>query len=793
VTAYTNDKLTETHYDTYTGIPTAFTSSLHNSGYSAFLTASSGAPDYAEPIAASSRTLGMVTWTWSKLVGDLDDYTETVNIYDNKGRLIQVQSYNINRGKDVLTTQYDFSGKVLGTHLRHIMKDATTQQTYEVATKNLYDAAGRLVTVQKKTVPATGTNWKTVSALEYDELGRLKTKKLGLDPAMPTSPMETLAYEYNIRGWLLGMNRAYAKSTTSTANRFGFDMGYDKKDFTVALSGSSAPASYNSDAQYNGNICGMLWKSAGDGELRRYDFHYDRVNRLQAAMFYQHTSSSTWSNSELDFRMTSLLYDANGNLQSLSRMGWKLTTGSTDIDVLEYFYFNGGNKLQAVKDWIPADNKLEDFFDLNTTTTDYGYDVNGNLVTDLNRRIGTATGVNLTSTPAIRYNHLNQLDRVRQRAADGTTKGDIEYEYDAITGERLKKIVTENSSTANGNYKITTKTYYIRGFVYERKTYEPANPQSPNYEVRLQYLAHEEGRMRPVRDAAGAVTSFVYDYFIKDHLGNVRMVLTEEQQTNAYPPASMETASSATEKLYYSKIDETRSTKPAGYPTDTYTPTNNYVAKTNGSGQKLGPGIVLKVMAGDKFNLRVSSWWKSNGVTPNPTTANPLNDIIAVLAGSMAGLSGGKATATELQGSSAFSTQVGSFLSSRSYTATKPKAYVNWVFFDEQFKYVSSNSGFEQVGADASASVVVHTRAGLPVNKNGYFYVYVSNETTNLVCSLTICRWPISEDLSWRKPTTIPLGSLWQESVVSRREEWIISMNTMERRNRKKSLVMVVV
>ena len=50
--------------------------------------------------------------------------------------------------------------------------------------------------------------------------------------------------------------------------------------------------------------------------------------------------------------------------------------------------------------------------------------------------------------------------------------------------------------------------------------------------------------------------------------------------------------------------------------------------------------------------------------------------------------------------------------------------------FDEQFKFVSTSSGFEQVGTDGS--LTPHTRSNLPVDKNGYVYVYVSNETTNL-------------------------------------------------------------
>ena len=63
----------------------------------------------------------------------------------------------------------------------------------------------------------------------------------------------------------------------------------------------------------------------------------------------------------------------------------------------------------------------------------------------------------------------------------------------------------------------------------------------------LQFIGTEEGRAR-VKDS----TLIVYDYFLKDHLGNIRMVLTDEQQTDAYPAASMETDQLGTEKMFYS-------------------------------------------------------------------------------------------------------------------------------------------------------------------------------------------------------------------------------------------------
>jgi RHS repeat-associated protein len=207
------------------------------------------------------------------------------------------------------------------------------------------------------------------------------------------------------------------------------------------------------------------------------------------------------------------------------------------------------------------------------------------------------------------------------------------------------------------------------------------------------------------------------------------VILTEEQKVDAYPAATMESSTATTEEAIYSNLSATRVNKPSGYPYDSYLDPHAKVAKVRGDGNKIGPAIVLKVMAGDKFNVRVSSWYKLNGGSPG-SPSSVLTDLVSALSTGVGGVGGAKATSSELTSSGVFSSNASSFLNSQSTASGKPKAYLNWILFDEQFKYVSSSSGFEQVGNDDVLTTI--TKTNMPVDKNGYLYIYVSNETPNI-------------------------------------------------------------
>jgi RHS repeat-associated protein len=604
------------------------------------------------------------------------------------------------------------------SYLAHADPVASSNNNTRIKTNLNYDHANRLLQVYKTINDADSTR-RLIAQQTYDAMSQLKQKQLGQLPSDGTF-LETQDMSYNVRGWLQGINKDYANNDNSHGGNtrwFGMELNYDW--------------GFSSN-QLNGNIAGTKWRSKGDGQQRAYGFGYDEVNRLLFADFNQYTGSSWDKTAGIDF--TSIMgngtdpntaYDENGNIKAMLQSGWQMG-GSHPIDSLNYTYYTNSNKLKNVIDGrndpltTMGDFRTSSLSPYNTgktnTAVDYAYDPNGNLTRDLNKDIGSQT------TDGIIYNHLNLPWQVKVRSATGT-KGTITYIYDAA-GTKLKKTTLDS---AGG---IKTVTTYIGAFQYQgRQAISGSTPADT-----LQFFGQEEGRVRVATDTTGGQrrTSFKYDYFLKDHLGNTRMVLTDEQQMDLYPAATMEVADSATENLYYSKLDSVRTGIPVGYPTDTTTNPNNYVAQLNGSGVKIGPGITLKVMAGDQFSIRASSWYKLNGTSPG-APVNPLPDLLGALISGVGGLPGGHPTPAVLQANSTpLSSNITEFLSDTgsAIIQTKPHAFINWVLFDNQFNYVAASSGFDQVGGDQELKK--HVLTNLPVTTSGYLYIYTSNETPNI-------------------------------------------------------------
>jgi RHS repeat-associated protein len=693
--------LSQTYYDNYSWaggvglIGSANTTYTSNSSY--VITSYNVSPVYAQQITPYPCTRGIQTGSQNKVIGTTNQFLSSVSFIDDHGRMIETQSINYTGGKDTVVNQFDFTGKLVRNLLRHQNANSVAQ-THSALTKLAYDAGGRLLTIYKN-IDNAGTD-QLISTSTYNELGQLQNKQLG-------NSLDNLAYAYNIRGWLSTINQNFISGSANN-NYFGLELGYDK---TASVNTSTT---YVNPA-FNGNIAGTIWKTAGDGVARKYDFTYDNVNRLTGADFNQFSGTVFDKSAKLDFSVSNLTYDANGNILSMNQSGFKVG-GSALIDQLSYTYQNGNsNKLVQVNDGVNDPfSKLGDFhYTGSKQATDYTYDGNGNLVLDNNKAIS-----------GIIYNYLNLPQKVSI-----SNKGNITYTYDA-TGSKLCKTTVD--STVNP-VKIT-RTTYIGGFVYQATSPVAGGPVAADT---LQFIAHEEGRARWAyhKYTSGySAYGFEYDFFEKDHLGNTRVILSQEKDTTKYL-ASGEAIYRSTENQLFSNITTTAVARTAapGYPNDiTVTNPNDTVFKVNGTvgGHKTGPSLLLKVMSGDKLDIAVQSFYNT-GTTNTPNSS--ITDVLASLATGVVNMaSGGKGSITDLNNTSTspIFAALNSFMPANDPNqSTKPKAYLNWILLDDQLNYVSSypQSGAIVIGAAGTLNVLGYT--GLPITKNGFLYIWVSNET----------------------------------------------------------------
>jgi len=720
--------LTKTHYDDYTGLPAGLSSTYLTTWNTHFSNTDNNNWPFPQMPQGTNNVAGMLTWSQTKVLGT-SNFINTVNIYDDKGRVIQVQRTNISGGLDVVTTQYNWAGQPLVT-VHQQNKPGINTQTTVLVSKLTYDDFGRLVKTEKKLSHTQVNNnsmsaFKVITEQEYDKLGQLKRKKLA--PEFGSSGLETLEYDYNIRGWMLGVNRNYL-TDASTNNYFGFELGYDKlsnkanRNFLAGIN----------NGEFNGNINGMVWKSKGDQIRRKYDFEYDPSNRLLKGDFEQNDNGSGWGNTQINYTVylgngtdPNTAYDANGNIKGMTQYGWKLGgSPSIPIDNLSYAYYDGSNRLKTVVDQQNlSSTRLGDFRTSDShpqagvktvsniaNITDYYYDNNGNLNKDENKRILSVT-----------YNHLNLPEVITMDNGDLNRNGPVYdriiYTYDA-NGNKLQKIVED----ALGDVMIVKTNRYMNGIVYLDDT--------------LQQIPHEEGsiRFRP-SPTPGNTASFQFDFLLKDHLQNVRMVLTDFQQTDAYPAVSFESGANSTEQLYYDNAGSQITDRPGNFYTSTSNGSKVQLLRKNI--QAIGSGKLMKVMAGDKIEVKVD-YYVPNEVTDNNGAdglASVLSSLLGIINGSNTSLPShgeGAAVTSSLQNSSGFTSFMGPQGSGA--TSPMPKAYLNILFFDEQFRFVATGSEVVQVSVKGSGQQIMKILGEAKVaSKSGYAYIYVSNESNNLV------------------------------------------------------------
>jgi RHS repeat-associated protein len=710
LSSYTVQLLSRNFYDDYkwvaaTSAPvlSAFDASHSTSG-SWFITGYNASPTYAVAVTPFYNTRGMHTGTAKIVINSTSTFLYTSMFYDDRGRKIQTSSNNYGLGRDTVTTQYNFTGNILRSLHGH-SRVTNAAQSHMIMTWMDYDQVRRLNHIYK--LIDNPSSLQLIANMQYDELGRLNAKYLG-------NSLDSLIYSYNIRGWLTGINKNYVGGTTH--HSFGMELAYDNP--------ASVTGTTYTTPEYNGNIAGTSWKSSGDGTARKYDFSYDDVSRLTGADFNQSTGG-TWGKSSggsspvtIDFSVSGLGYDANGNIQSMIQQGFKIGGTGTPIDSLTYSYIANTNKILQIHDeYNDTASVLGDFHYKGVKgSSDYAYDGNGNLIMDNNK------GLNGFS-----YNFLNQVAGLH-----ATDRGNISFTYDA-GGNKLEKQVKDSTTG------MVTFTSYLGEFQYQRRA-PFSNINSGN--DTLEFISTEEGRARWAfhKHVAGdTITYPEYDFVERDHLGNERVIITQERDTTQYI-ATMEAANRATENALFYNIGTTcvaRTSVPApGYPDDlTFTNPNDSVVKLNGNGPTVGPALILKVMSGDIVDVGSQFYYNSGTFTSSPPLSpqNLLNSLASGLA-TLSSAAGESLTTLSNPASSPLLAALTSSINNESGTGTtKPQAYLNWVLLDKQFRYVAgSGSGAMQVGAAGPNGTGLQpalAQTGIEMSQSGYLYIYVSNAT----------------------------------------------------------------
>ena len=639
---------------------------------------------------------GQVVATQTRIL-NTSNWLRTITYYDDKYRPIQNTSDNPVSGKDRVTRILTFDGKVTAEYQRHTSSfyssELLTKKTYT------YDHVDRVLQIKHRI--GSGEEVTIVENV-YNEVGQLLSKELHQSASHPNA-LQKLDYSYNIRGWLNSINKPYDNAQDyDETDLFNFELHYN----TVNMAATP---------QYNGNIAEQVWKGGYDEYLRGYKYSYDKANRFTHAS-YGFKYENQWGPNNWDWtqRYDEQIneYDRNGNIKQLTR--WH---GSwMKVDDLRYTNWDG-NKLLNVQDWVSSNVPVGFKDGSSVGYDDYQYDPNGNMTFDHNKGIQSIT-----------YNHLNLPQLITMTNGKGT----IVYTYDAA-GNKLQKKVTDNP----GN-KITI-TKYATGFVY---TSSYAIGASAANDV-LELISHEEGRIRPkatipAQPLSASNVTYIYDYFLKDHLGNVRMVITSEQQTDYYA-ATMEAANANKEEQLFNNITSTRQTpKPGGFDADN---NNQSVARVHGNinttgNKRVGPSLVIKVMAGDVISIATKAWYQGSAQQPVSGLAPIADEVLSLLTNGIVAANGGKGgvfSSSDIN--SWLNPVVGDFLQNKqtpNYDNTKPKAFLNWMIVDEEFKKVSSvnHMGAVQVPAiSGGSSQPLVGPAEMTVRRNGWLYVYVSNES----------------------------------------------------------------
>lgn len=447
--------------------------------------------------------------------------------YDEQGRVAWMVQQIEGLGVKTIDYFYDHRGNVKDVVYQ---KNKTTEyfgHRYE------YDKNNQLVKVYTKNDPTR--NWVVQSAMSYYLHGALKRETLG-----ESKKLQGIDYTYTVQGALKAINHPTLENRLSSEcnmrpgnfdpgrdgfspsayapDVFGMSIDYFSGDYTRSGTDIVTGASGVAD-RFDGFIKAVRWNNKtltasnqmlpGWNRQWKYEYNYDNQLFLKEANFMMYSPAYCNNRQQhaegnislgQDYR-TQYTYDANGNLLSLNRNGYTQGAISNPMDQLSYQYSLDGNgkrtnnQLTAVKDAVSGDNYTTDIS--SQTANNYMYNVKGQLVKD--------KGDNAYYS----YNTTGLVSRINQLS--GNLKGNLHLSlHYGNNNHRVRKT----------NHNSKTKQYYVRN---ARGSIMAIYSKDENNVVKMTavpvYGTSRIGMYNKVSNR--------FSYELKDHLGNVRTVISD--------------------------------------------------------------------------------------------------------------------------------------------------------------------------------------------------------------------------------------------------------------------------
>ena len=364
--------------------------------------------------------------------------------------------------------------------------------------------------------------WHELARYEYYRHGPLARTVLGTN-------LQGVDYAYTLQGWTKGVNLSQ-ESDTVKADVYGYELQYNNEDYKPIGIANHPQVDDGAANLYNGNIAAMRTTltqnvPANEGNLfgaQTRRFVYDELNRLKASQVVGG-----------DQYATSYVYDANGNITSLTRNN----QSGTAMDNLTYHYAMDkagnilNNRLLHVNDAANTTDGTDikdqggNYTQQRPSTHNYDYDEIGNLIKDKSEQIAE-----------IKWTVTGKVSDVIR--TNGSSKPDLHFDYDAV-GQRIAKTVT-NKNVTTGDKFVTT--YYVRDpqgnvlAVYEHKHGDSGNGTFTLAEQHLYGAGRLGMRKRVLTLNTGNASETPATYYeLTNHLGNVLAVISDKASATNEP------------------------------------------------------------------------------------------------------------------------------------------------------------------------------------------------------------------------------------------------------------------